>query len=96
MTTPGTRYPNRIWLVIADTRNPAGPGDPAAWDPTSDWESAIDKYAEGGARGWECWVLGLDLATDTICDRTAEAHADLRLRLRLRGDEMPAWMGEAA
>ena len=96
MTDLRRRYPHRLWLPLADTRSPATLHEPATHDPTTSWDAAVDTYAEWRAQGWECWVIGLDLTTGTICDHTAEARDHLRARLETRGQDLPEWMEDAA
>jgi hypothetical protein len=96
MTDLRHRYPHRLWLLLADFGTSETLHEPAAHDPSISWDAAVDTYADWRAQGWDCWVIGLDLTTDTICDHTAEAHDHLRARLKNRGYELPDWMEDAA
>jgi len=96
MTDLARRYPHRLFVPLADTRSPATMHEPAAWDPTTSFDDAVDRYSEWRDQGWQCWVIALDLPTGTVMDHTAEAHDHLRARLETRGQDLPAWMEDAA
>jgi len=96
MTEFARRYPHRLWQVYVAKRPDTAPG---AWgDPVADWDDAVDTYDEaaGDPYGWHVWVIGLDAATGTLMDQTDEAFVHLRERLETRGDDLPAWMEDAA
>lgn len=94
MNTIARRYPHKLYIVFMDLSefNSTGDDAPAMIDPTSDWDQAVDEWAEWFDRKKDerdAWVVEWNPVDGTTRDVTREAARDLAERCAARDLEVP-------